>query len=492
VAGIAFFGGRMAGGGGGGDADAAKGAAAGKGGAANAISASAQSVAGGVTKGADIDQVMQNLPSAGTLDPAAAELLDDAAAEEAMLKSARNGGPNAKGIPMDQALAASMTLAQAAGNSTAQRALSGASGPGGAGAGAAGAALAAGAKPFVPAPLPADFKPLLALELADQLAYMGQSVRARGIVREIQSTPNPTPALSSAVLMSEVIVNAWGLSSATAEKSRKLMEAVKAGIAAMREPLDKSKAASATAIALAAQSRTPEQTAQPFLVLAAEAAAQVADAGQKQVATDHLLLASGHVLLGGVTAAARQGNFERANDLATRLQNSAKQARTPVVGAQIHAMVHLARAVTSADASAAQSLDVAIAEALRAPGVAEKAAALQAVAEIVGASAAPNVLQALQSLEPAVAAATGLAQIQASGALSAAFASVGDEARAESIRARIATAAGVPAADQQMEMGKALLRADFALARFQQKAGAYAQSENTVMRAASYLFAKGK
>lgn len=487
LAGVAFFGGRMAGGGDG-AGDAPKGAA-GPGGA-NAMSASAQAVAGGVAKGGDIDQVMANLPSAGTLDPASAELLDDAGQEEAMLKSARNGGPNANGIPMDQALAASMALAQAAGNSTAQRALSGASGAGGSG--AAGVAAGAAKAAFVAAPLPPDFKPLLALELADQLAYMGQSVRARGIVRDIQATPSPTPALSSALSLSEVIVNAWGLSTASAEKSRKLMEGVKAGIAALRDPADKAKAASAAAIAIAAQSRTPEQTAQPFLAQAAEAAGQVGDAAQKQVATDQLLIASGHVLLGGVSAAARLGNFERASDLATRLQNSAKQARSPVVSAQLNAMVYQARAITSSDASVTQVLDGAIAEALKAQSLNEKVAALQAVGDIIGVSATPKLLATLQSLEPALASAAGVARIQALGAMSAAYASFGDEAKAEAMRTQIATAAGVQPLEQQMEMGRALMRADLSLARYQQRVGAYAQSENTVMRAASYIYAKGK
>jgi hypothetical protein len=482
LAGVAFFGGRMVGGGGFGGEDGGGKAPAG---APNAISASAQSVAGGVAKGGDLDQIMQNLPSAGTLDPASAELLDDAAQEEAMLKSARNGGPNAKGIPMDQAIAASMTLTQAAGNSTAQRALAGASG--------AGAVVsAAGAKPFVPAPLPVDFKPLLSLEFADQLAEMGQSARARGVVREIQTQPNPTPALATAVQVSEVIANAWGLSAATADKSRKLLEAVRAGIAGLRDPADKARAASAAAAAIAAQSRAPEQTAQPFLALAAESAGQVADAGQKQVAADHLLVASGHVLLAGVSAAARTGNFERANDLAGRLQNSAKQARTALVSAKLQAMLYLSKSVTSADASSAQALDAAIAEANKAASLADKAIALQAVSEIAGAAAAPQVLRALQALEPSIAQATGVARVQALGALSAAFASVGDEAKAESMRVQIALAEGVPPVEQQMEMAKALLRADTSLARFQQKSGAYAQAENTIMRAASYLFAKGK
>jgi hypothetical protein len=330
------------------------------------------------------------------------------------------------------------------------------------------------------------------LELADQLAYMGQSVRARGIVRDVQTTPNPTPALASATLRSEVIVSAWGLSTASADKARKLMEGVRSGIAALREPADKARAANAAAIAIAAQSRTPEQTAQPFLVQAAEAAGQISDATQKQIATDDLLVASGHVLLSGVASAARLGNFERANDLAARLQNSTKQTRSPLAAAQLYAMLYQARGITSADASSTQALDTAVAEALKASSLADKAAAVQAIGEIAGVAAVPTLLKALQSIEPALGSAAGVARLQAAGSLSAAYASLGEEAKAESIRSLIATTSGTQPAEQQMEMARALLRTDMALARYQQKAGAYAQSENTVMRAASYLFAKGK
>ncbi len=502
IAGVAFFGGRLAAGGGlMGPGDDSKGVAGKP--PPNALSASAQAVAGGVTKGQDMDQVLQNLPSAGSLDPASAELLDDAGQEEAMLKSARNGGPNAKGLSMDQAVAASMAIAQAAGNNTAQKALSGNSGPvgatGAAGAKAGGAAPSAGAgagagaapAPFVPAPMPADFKPLLSLEFADQLAQMGQSARARGVVREMQALPNPTPALTLAAQVSDVIVSAWGIGSATADKSRKLLENVRSGIAALRDPAAKAKAASAAATAIASQSRSPEQAAQPFLSQAAEAAGQIADAGQKQEAADQLVVATGQVLLAGVNAAARSGNWDRANDLSARLLATAKQGRTAGASARVLAMVYQAKSVTSSDGSAAQSLDAAIAQAAKAGSLMERIIALQGVGEIAGPAAAPALLSVLQSIEPAVSQSTGVARVQAFGALSAAYASLGDEASAGQKRSQIAASSGVPALEQQMEMAKALLRADTALARFQQKSGAYAQAENSIMRAASYLFAGG-
>jgi hypothetical protein len=312
------------------------------------------------------------------------------------------------------------------------------------------------------------------------------------VVREIQTMPNQSPAIATAVQISEVNASAWGLSAATADKSRKLMDAVRSGIAGLREPADKSRAASAAAIAIAAQSRSPEQTAQPFLALAAESAGQVTDAGQKQLATEQLLVASGYMLQAGAAAAARTGNFERATDLAARLQNSAKQARSPLASAKLQAMLYQTKSVTSADASSGQALDAAIAEASKAGSLMDKAIALQAVGEIAGTAAAPLVLKALQALEPSIAQATGVARVQGLGALSAAFASVGDEAKAEDMRRQIAISEGVPPVEQQMEMAKALLRADTSLARYQQKAGAYAQAENTIMRAASYLFAKGK
>jgi hypothetical protein len=187
----------------------------------------------------------------------------------------------------------------------------------------------------VAAPLPPDFKSLLSLEFADRLAEMGQSARARGVVREIQALPNPTAALTNAVQISEIHANAWSVSAATADKARKLMEAVRSGVAGLRDTFDKSEAASAVAVAIAAQSRQPEQTAQPFLGIAAESAQQVTDAGRKQLATEQLLVAAGRVLQSGVESAARAGNFEKANDLVARLQNSASQARSPLAIAKL-------------------------------------------------------------------------------------------------------------------------------------------------------------
>jgi uncharacterized protein YerC len=205
-----------------------------------------------------------------------------------------------------------------------------------------------------------------------------------------------------------------------------------------------------------------------------------------------LLVASGHVLHAGAAAAARAGHFERATDLATRLQNAAKQARSPLASAQLQAMLYLSQSVTSEQTASSQALDLAIAEASKASSLTDKAVALQAVGEIAGAAGIPSVLKALQALEPLMTQTTGTAKVQALSAISVAFASVGDEAKAQEMRRQIALAQDVPALEQQMEMAKALLRSDTSFARYQQKMGAYAQSENTIMRAASYLFAKSK
>jgi hypothetical protein len=321
---------------------------------------------------------------------------------------------------------------------------------------------------------------------------MGQSARARGVVREIQGLPNPTPALANAGQVSDVIVSAWGIGSATADKSRKLFENVRSGVSAIRDPAAKAKAASAAATAIASQSRTPEQTAQPLLAQAAEAVGQITDAGQKQEAGDQVVVATAQVLLAGVNAAAKTGNWERANDLATRLQAATKQGRTAGANARVMALLYQAKSVTSADGSAVQALESAIAEANKAASLTERTLALQAVGEIAGVAAAPSILKSLQAIEPIALQAAGTARVQALGAMSAAYASLGEEAKAEDMRRQIATSTGVPALDQQTEMAKALIRADVSLARFQQKTGAFAQAENTIMRAASYLFAQAK
>lgn len=497
---VAFLGGRFLGGGAApagapGGSSTVAGAPGSAGG--SAVAAATQAAAG-ASKGGDIDKILQTLPSAGDAGIVAPESGDDAEQEMAMLKSARNGGPNAQGMSMEQAVAASMTLAQSVGNTTAQRAQSGGGSAGGAAAGgAAGAASVSGAASagagggVVEAAqitgLPAEFKKDSALVYAVVLAEMGQAVRGRGILKELQNSPTIAPALADKLRAAEVQVNAWGLARTSADRAKKMMAGFGAELAAIKDPALRANAASQVAVALASQSNAPELAAQPFLNLAADAVTQASGA-QQAAATEDLLLATGKVLLAGVESSSRAGRMNRAIDLAGKLDALSKQAKNNAASASLLALVYRSKQFTATEAAASTVLDAALTTAAKVPDLPARITAIQTVGELAGASAAGAVQKSLQALDAALQLEKGSARQQAASAMSAAYASLGDSSKADGARRLIATTAGVAPAETHTAAAYSLVNSDIALARHLHASGFNGQAETVLLRIAGYLF----
>ncbi len=492
---VAFLGGRFLGGGAGagtgpGSPSAIAGAPGAAGAAGGSAVAAATQAAAGASKGGDIDKILQTLPSAGDAGIVAPESGDEAEQEMAMLKSARNGGPNAQGMSMEQAVAASMSIAQSVGNTTAQRAISGAGG--GATGGSAGAPGSAGASAVVIdaaqiTGLPPEFKKDSALEFAVALAEMGQAVRGRGILKDLQNSPTIAPALADKLRAAEVQVNAWGLARTSADRAKKMMSSFGAELAAIKDPALRAHAASQVAVALANQSNAPELAAQPFLNLAAEAVTQAAP-GAQGPATELLLLATGKVLLEGVESASRAGQMARANSLAGKLDGLSKQAKNNAASARLLALVYRAKQLTASESVASTVLDSALSTAVKVPDLPARIAAVQSVGELAGAGAHPAVQKSLQSLEAALQLEKGGARQQAASAMAAAYASLGDSGKADSARRMLATTPGLPPGETHTATAQALVASDLALARHLHTSGLNGQAETVLVRIAGYLF----
>ena len=489
LAAVAFLGGRLLGGSSAGSESAAAGGPASKGG--SAVASATQAAAGGA-KGGDIDKILQSLPSAGEVGGAALEGADEAEQEMAMLKSARNGGPNAQGMSMEQAVAASMTLAQSVGNTTAQRAQGGAGsgmagaapgGPGAAGTNASGSAVEAAQITG----LPPDFKKDSALVFAVALAEMGQTVRARGILKDLQNSPTIAPALAEKLRAAEVQVNAWGLTRSSADRAKKTLASISVELAAIKDPALRANAASQVAVAMAHQSNAPELAAQPYLNASAEAVAQATGVSQL-LATEQLLLATGRVLLSSIESASRSGLTKRANDLAAKLDGLVKQAKTSSMSASMLALAYRSKQLTSDASAAAAVLDAALAAAAKAPDLPGRIAAFQSVGELAGQGATAGVEKSLLVLEETLQFEKGNARQMAAAAMSAAYASLGDEGKAQGARRLIANAAGVSPAETHTTSALALVSSDIALARHLHSSGLNGQAETVLARVAGYLF----
>ena len=492
---MAFLGGRFLGGGAGGSTGnpaTVAGTPGAPGAAGGSVVAAATQAAAGASKGGDIDKILQTLPSAGDAGIVAPESGDEAEQEMAMLKSARNGGPNAQGMSMEQAVAASMTLAQSVGNTTAQRAQAGGGGaagsPGAAAGGAAGAGAPAGVIEAAQITgLPPEFKKDSALVYAVALAEMGQAVRGRGILKELQNAPSIAPALADKLRAAEVQVNAWGLARTSADRAKKMMSGFGTELAAIRDPALRATSASQVAVALASQSNAPELAAQPFLNLAAEAVTLTAGA-QQAAATEQLLLATGKVLLAGIESASRAGQMTRANDLGGKLDGLSKQAKNNAASASLLALVYRAKQLTSNEAAAHAVLEAALTAAAKVPDLPARISAMQNIGELAGPAANASVQKGLQSLDAALQLEKGSARQQAAAAMAAAHASLGDSARADAARRLIATTAGVAPAETHTAAAQALVASDIALARHLHASGFNGQAETVLIRVAAYLF----
>lgn len=487
---VAFLGGKFLGG-------AGSAESAGKGAGAPGANGSSTMAAAGASKGADIDKILQTLPSAGDVGIVAPESADEADQETAMLKSARNGGPNAQGLSMEQAVAASMTLAQSVGNTTAQRVQSGGgatAGVVGPGAGSAAGAAAGGAGAtggVVEAAqitgLPAEFKKDSAVAYAVALAEMGQAVRGRGILKELQSSPTIAPAMADKLRAAEIQVNAWGLTRTSADRAKRMMANFGTELTAIKDPALRANAASQAAVALASQSNAPELAAQPMLNLAADAVTQLIGA-QQSVATEHLMLATGKVLLSGVESASRAGQMNKANDLAGKLDGLSKQAKTSAISASLQALVYRAKQFTGSEAAAGTALEAAMATSAKVPELAARISVIQAVGELAGAGAAGTIQRSLQILDSALQSEKGEARLQAASAMSAAYASLGDSSKAAGARRLIAGTGGVAPAEIHTVAAQSLLNSDIAFARHLLTSGFSGQAETVLVRIAGYLF----
>ncbi len=493
---VAFLGGRFLGGGAGSAESLAKGPGASGASGSSAVT-SAANAAAGASKGADIDKILQTLPSAGDVGIVAPESGDETEQEMAMLKSARNGGPNAQGMSMEQAVAASMTLAQSVGNTSAQRALSGTGAAGGgagqaagstAGVAGAGAGVAGGVVEATQITgLPVEFKKDAAVVYAVALAEMGQSVRGRGILKELQNSPTIAPALADKLRAAEIQVSAWGLARTSADRAKKLMAGFGAELAAIKDPALRANAASQVAVALASQSNAPELAAQPMLTLAADAVSQVSGP-QQALATEHLMIATGKVLLAGIESASRAGQLNKANDLAGKLDSLSKQAKNNAASASLLALLYRAKQLTSTEAASSAVLDAAMASAAKVPELPSRISAIQTVGELAGAGAAITVQKNLQALDSALQLEKGGARLQAASAMSTAYASLGDSVKAAVARRLLGPTAEVAPAEIHTLAAITLVNSDIALARHMLNSGFIGQADAVLIRIAGYLF----
>ncbi len=469
------------------------------GGEASSSAAQPQAGAGqgkSTPKAQDIDKLVASMEEGVAASPGSGAALgtDDLNDEESLLRSARNGGPDAKGIPIDKALMAAQTLAKAAGNTTAERALAGTSANSGAGAGTAGKAgggAGAGTATASDAPLPPPtegFKAELSAEFAVTLAQLGQTSRAREILKALQLKPQlaSDAAASEKVKLADLSVQAWSISSSGNAKQR--LATLQADLAKLVSPSVRAIAYARVSGILSQNPSVPRELANAFLAQGAEALKTVSDTNEQTLAMAQWTMAMGASLASGIAESAKMGQMAKAQSTLARFPGVIASAPTAHSIAHLRGLEYLSKRTMGQTEAAEQSLTEGLAAVKRAEGLAEQADALRALIAASQTTSNARLQEALSSLQKQSEAETGAGRMGALTGVALVYATEGSLERYSAVRDLALRSPGV-APDQASQLGTSMLvRGDMALAQVRHAQVNFAEVERLLLRVADYLF----
>ena len=432
---------------------------------------------------------------------------DDPESEDSLLKAARNGGPNAKGITMEQAIAASTALAKSVGNTTAERALKGgipgggAAGGGGAaaGGGTGGGAAAAGGGDIAgaagaggsgtrAAAVPSQTKLELAGEFAARLAELGQLPRAREAVKALRARPDAKEMRSVAIIqMAEIEVLAWSAREVAPNRARALVSAITDGIGKLLDPYDRAIAQARAGAILAAQPAIARDVIINFLSEGGEAIKLIANADQQRQAVGELAVSMGQALLTDMTELARKGQWAKAKAAYARFAATTAQTPNVVAAAQLQGLEFKARYVMGQSDESEAALDAGLSWVAKGGSLPEQARALRGLAATSDGASNPKIQEAYKRLQAQAQNAQGADRARALSELALMQADSGN--REQFVRQRDMAKetpgfGGTEAATLTAEM---YVRGDLAVARARHAEGAYGDAESLLQQLAGYL-----
>ena len=412
----------------------------------------------------------------------------DADIDDPLIQAAGGKRIGAKGLTMEQAVAAAQVLGKSVGNTTAERALGGGSAAGGAPGAAtvAGAAVQAGVDPSKQADIPKQSKLLLTAEFATQLAEMGQDARARGIMKSLAASPSlaAEPVAARAVRIAQVEVRAWGLRSAA---SRQAVDALRSEASALSDLSERTYALGRIGVIMSTNVQNGVEVPRAFLTLAAESLKSISDSRQRGAAASDWAVALGEVLLAEATAQAKTGNFTRVKAAAAQLDALVKGAPDDYSLARLNAIDFRMKQQTGQSDVATQSLDTAIGLAARQASLPEQAAWLRSISELAGAADNDRMQAAVTALQAQAAGKSGMEKAQTMANLALLYADAGSRAKASQFSQMAQASTGLNPAETVAINSDLIVRGDMAVAKALHGFGMYPDSEVLVQRVGGYL-----
>lgn len=440
--------------------------------------------------------------------------------DDPLIQAAGGKRIGAKGLTIEQAVAAANVLGKSVGNTAAERALAGgtpgkagaaasagagdidskidtAAGTGGvATAGTPGAAGAEGgsagqtgaASAAVTSTVPKQTKLVLTAEFARALAELGQSARARGVLKAATAALDPAaePEAAAALRSADLRAQAWAIQRREAGAPGKAADELKSRIMAVADAAERTQLLGQTAVILSRGGQLAPELPRAFLSLASESLKSVTGAAQPQALGD-LAVAMGEVFAHETAARARAGMWSKAQASAAQIDGLIKQAPDPWAQVRLHAVDHQIKLQLGQHDKAKQSLDAALAQAGKNSNLAERAIWLRSIAQLADAAAQEQMDAVTASLQAQLESKSGMEKAQALTQLSLLYAQGGLPSRAEQYRRLAQSTTGLSRAEAVAINTDLIVRSDLAMARVLQGLGRYAEAEAMLQRVGGYL-----
>jgi tetratricopeptide (TPR) repeat protein/rRNA maturation endonuclease Nob1 len=426
---------------------------------------------------ADVDKMLNTVSPAGSSDPqVAAGQSGDGDLDDPMIQSLTGGKKmGGKGLTIEQAIAASKTLAGVVGNTTADRAMNGT---------AAGTATGANAAEGSVSPVT---KQILTADFAKQLAELGQWRRAREVIKVARPLAAEAPA-KAALRQADLESRAWATRGQSAGSARQTMDDLMVDLGTFTDTVERSVLAARLGVILSQNDRLPPEAARAFLTFAADALKTVGDGAQRARAMTEWQVAMGQVIQYEVAAHARAGRTAKAQSMFEQLDPLTKGVNDLGALALLNASAHKASTYLGQSAKATDSLELAIALAGKIAAPVERATVLRQVAQSIG-SASPRSLQAaVASLRNQITAAPSPANATALVQLALLYADFGLMEKSEEIATEARSVKGLAGAAAQQVQSDLLVRGGMAEAKLLHRDAQYAAAEATMERVGGYLF----
>ena len=407
--------------------------------------------------------------------------------EDLLTTSGSNG--NGKGLTLDQALAAANTLGKSLGNTTAERAWTGAVSPSVAGP-AGNSSLALFPIQKIPA-LPASPETLwiLTVEFARQLAELGQWQRAQDVLRSLKATPNfnVTPEVASGIRLADLEVRAWALGAVGKDRVGKAIEALQSATN-LPDPAERVHAMGRVGVILSHQAPSQAASSRAFIAQAGDALKSVADVSLREKLHGDWMVFMGEAYVAEVASLAKSGQWKKAKLGSSALDSLIQQAPQGPAKARLHAIQSRMRQQLGEADQSRESLARALSMAAAETSLPGRAVLLRAIAKLSGAAALEPVQLAVRSLVAQLGSQSGVDKGKALTQLALLQADAGLNARAEEYRRVAVETGGVSPAELAVIQSELMFRTNLAVASLMHSQGRYAESELVWQGLATYLF----